>query len=196
MLPKKLCQVNKPPEDGNVPLRFQEITDVQCITDPWSYCPLYGQQDLQPQKTLIGVCIAIMYYGLFWMKEAFLIRVEDVRIVGEEDFRKIQVNFDHQQKRKKEGFTHYIPSIYLPLFQKYMTELQTMNVKTKYFFQSWNVKGRKRIQKSGENIVKNLHKNACNILHISAENYTTQCWRLSAATNLADRGVSFINLKQ
>ena len=57
------------------------------------------------------------------MKEAFLIRVEDVRIVGDEDYRKIQVNFDHQPKRKNEGFTYYVPSIYLPLFQRYMTEL-------------------------------------------------------------------------
>ena len=70
------------------------------------------------------------------------------------------------------------------------------NVKTKCFLQNWNVKARKRIQKSGDNLVKNLHKNACKILKISLENYKTHCWRRSAATNLADRVVSFINLKQ
>ena len=42
----------------------------------------------------------------------------------------------------------------------------------------------------------NLHKNVCKILKIFPENYTTHCWRRSAATNLADLGVSFINLKQ
>ena len=86
--------------------------------------------------------------------------------------------------------------MYLPPFQKYMKELQTKNVKTKYFLQNWNVKARKRIQKSGENLIKNLHKNACKILHITAEKYTTHCWRRSATTNLADRRVSFFNLKR
>ena len=147
-----------------------------------------------PQKKLIDICIAIMYYGLLWMKEAYLIKLEDVRIVGEEDCRKIQIHLIIK-KRGNGGFTYYVPSICLPLFQKYMTELQTKNVKTKCFLWYWNMKARKRIQKSGENLVTNLHKNACRILEISAENYTTHCWRCSAATNLADRGVSFINLK-
>ena len=40
------------------------------------------------------------------------------------------------------------------------------------------------------------NKNQCKTLEISAENYTTHCWRHSAATNLADRGISFINLKR
>ena len=147
-----------------------------------------------PQKMLIDVCIAIMYHRLLQMKEALLMRVEDVRIVGKEDYSKIEVNFDHQQKMR--GFTYYVPRIYLPHFQKYMKELQTKNVKTKFFLQNWNVKARKSIQKSGENLGKNLHKNACNILEISVENYTTHCWRRSAGTNLADRGVSFNNLKR
>ena len=149
-----------------------------------------------PKKTLIGICIAIMYYGLLRMNEAYLIQVEDVRIVGERDDKKIQVTFDHKRKRKNEGFTYYVPSVYLPLFQRYMTELQTKNVKTKCFLRNWNVKARKRIQKSGENLVKNLHKDACKMLNISSKKYTTHCWRRSAATNLADRGVSFINLKR
>ena len=51
------------------------------------------------------------------MKEAYLIKVEDGRIVGEEDYRKIQINFDYQQKMKNDGFTYYVPNIYLPLFR-------------------------------------------------------------------------------
>ena len=89
---------------------------------------------------------------------------------------------------KKQKMTNLLT---IPLW-KYMTELQTKNVKTKFFLQNWNAKARNKIQ----NRVKNLHKNACKILEISAENYTTHCWRRSATTNLADRGVSFINLKR
>ena len=63
-----------------------------------------------------GLFIAVMYYGLLRMSGAFLIKVEDIRIVYEDDFKNIQINFDYQRKRKNNGFTNYIPSIYLPLF--------------------------------------------------------------------------------
>ena len=119
-----------------------------------------------------------------------------MQIVGEKDFKKILISFNYQRKRKNNRFTYYIPSIYLPLFRKYISELQTKNVKTKCFLQNWNVKVQKRIQQSGENLVKNLHKTACKILKISPEIYTIHCWRRSVATNLANKGVSFINLKQ
>ena len=127
------------------------------------------------------------------MAIAFLIKVQDVRIVGEEDFKKMQINFDYQQKRKNNGFTYYDPSIYLPLFYKYMSELQIKNLKTTCFLQNWNVKAQKRIQKSGKNLVKHLHKKTYKILKISSEDYTTHCWRRSAASNLADRDVFLIN---
>ena len=54
---------------------------------------------------LIGFCIAVMDYGLLQMNKAYLVKVEDVRIVGEEDYKKIQVNFDYQRKRKNNGIT-------------------------------------------------------------------------------------------
>ena len=37
---------------------------------------------------------------------------------------------------------------------------------------------------------------ACEILRIDAQGFASHCWRRSAATNLADAGVSFINLKR
>ena len=75
-------------------------------------------------KLTLGICIAVMYYGLLRMNKAFLIKVEDIRIVGEEDFKKIQINFHYQRKMKNNGFPYYIQSIYLPLFWKYISELQ------------------------------------------------------------------------
>ena len=35
---------------------------------------------------------------------------------GYEDFKKIQINFDYERKRKNNGFTYNVLSIYLPLF--------------------------------------------------------------------------------
>ena len=41
-----------------------------------------------------------------------------------------------------------------------------------------------------------LHKVACKILKKSSVPYTSHTWHWSAATNLANAGVSFINLKR
>ena len=49
----------------------------------------------------IAVCIAVMCYGLLRMNQAFLIKVEDVSIMGEEDFKKIQINLNYQNKEKQ-----------------------------------------------------------------------------------------------
>ena len=80
------------------------------IHDVILHCMFSGNRD--PKVMLYGVCIAVMYYGLIRMNEAYLVQVKDVKIVGEEDFKKIQINFDYQQKRKNNGFTYYIPSIF------------------------------------------------------------------------------------
>ena len=45
-------------------------------------------------------------------------------------------------------------------------------------------------------MVNKLHGVACKILRRNAKPYTSHTWRHSAATNLADAGVSFINLKR
>ena len=58
-----------------------------------SHCSYIETND--PKLKLYGGCIAVMYYGLLQMNKVFLIQVEDVRFVGEEDFKKIQVNFDY-----------------------------------------------------------------------------------------------------
>ena len=95
------------------------------------------------------------------MKEAYLIKVEDFRIGGGVDYKQIQINFDYQWKRKNDRFTYYVPNIYIPLFQKYIIELQTKNVKKKCFLWNSNLKARKWIQKSGENLAKNLYNALC-----------------------------------
>jgi len=48
----------------------------------------------------------------------------------------------------------------------------------------------------GKNSISKFTKKACEILGIPPKGYTTHCWRRSAATNLADEGVSFVNLKR
>ena len=48
----------------------------------------------------------------------------------------------------------------------------------------------------GPKTVADFVKTACAILKVDPQGYTSHCFRRSAATNLADAGVSFINLKR
>ena len=45
-------------------------------------------------------------------------------------------------------------------------------------------------------MIKKLHNIACKILQKNLDPYTSHTWHRSAATNLADTSVSFINLKR
>ena len=64
------------------------------------------------------------------------------------------------------------------------------------FLKNWNNKGKRCIQNTGKHTVNKLHKVTYEILKRCDTGYTSHTWHRSAATNLADTGVSFINLKR
>ena len=84
------------------------------------------------------------------------------------------------------------------MFRSYIQELceDTIEAGKTQFLKNWSRLGNRRIQNTGKNTVNGLHSVACKILRKSSSGYTSHCWRRSAATNLADAGVSLINLKR
>ena len=66
----------------------------------------------------------------------------------------------------------------------------------KQLLKKWNGRTKHRIQNMGRNNLNILQETACSKLKKSKNGYTSHCWRRSAATNLADAGVLFINLKR
>lgn len=86
--------------------------------------------------------------------------------------------------------------IHIPLFNKYISSLATKNGRDVRFLKNWNVKSHRCHQGMGRNNVKKIVGRACKILRISPEGFTSHFWLRSAATNLADASVSFINLKR
>jgi len=52
------------------------------------------------------------------------------------------------------------------------------------------------VQNTGRDKIQNAVKEFCDLLGISSDGYTSHCFRRSAATNLADAGVSLVNLKR
>ena len=154
----------------------------------------YCMRSSEPLYVNCGVGIALLYYGL--------LRTDDVQKINEEDVsfnqkeNKYEVSFTHMRKRKNEGFTYTIPSSYNDLFKRYIDSLSPDNPKDSRFLKNYNTRSKARHQPTGINKMRCYIRMACEILRINAQGFTSHCWRRSAATNLADAGVSFINLKR
>ena len=154
----------------------------------------YCMRSSEPLYVNCGVGIALMYYGLLRTDDVKKINEEDVSFNQEEN--KYEVSFTHMRKRKNEGFTYTIPSSYNDLFKRYIDSLSPDNTKDSRFLKNYNFRSKVRHQPTGINKMRGYIRMACEILRIDAQGFTSHCWRRSAATNLADSGVSFINLKR
>ena len=146
--------------------------------------------------TLMGVGSALLYFGLLRSCDVLNINSDDVTLNEKEG--KFEIRFEHMRKRKNSGFTYTLPQIYSPLFTRYMNELKDDhdNEFGGRFLRNFNKKSSLRVQNTGINTVRGWVKTSCDLLGISSKGYTAHLYRRSGATNLADAGVSFINLKR
>ena len=154
---------------------------------------MFAQESGNPEDTLMGVGASLMYYGLLRMVDVMNVTVEDVRIVKGE---RVSVKFEHERKRKNPGFSFFIPLIYSPMFERYKSQLNPYAKKNSRFLKNFNDRTKIRNQNAGRNAVSRWITRICQILGVPKEGYTTHAFRRSAATNLADSGVSFVNLKR
>ena len=156
-----------------------------------SYC----QDSLDPKDTLMGVTVSLMYYGLLRCVDVLNLKCSDVEMTVSD---RVEVSFNHARKRKNDGFTFYIPKIYSKLYIRYFKELRQSGTKRDTrFLKNYNTKAKTRTINTGKTMVSGFIQNMCMICGISnSEGYTTHALRRSAATNLADAGVSLVNLKR
>ena len=140
---------------------------------------------------LLGVGVAIMYYGLLRISDLLKVNVENVSILQD---KKIQVAFEHTRKRRNEGFTFHIAPAYYDLFIKYESSLAPGA--TDRYIKNYNKQAHYRKQPCGKHKAEGFVKRCCAILDVPTKDYTSHAFRRSAATNLADSGVSLINLKR
>ncbi len=145
------------------------------------------------EDTLLGVCLALQYYGLLRVADVLKVQVKDVTC---EKNGTIKVTYNHMRKRINPGFVFYIPAMYQQLFHTYMNQLDPNFKPDSNFLKNYTEFEYKRINNMGYKKASNLIKKACVILGKQPTGYTGHCMRRSAATNLADQGVSFVNLKR
>ena len=161
--------------------------------DQMHHAIMMCQESNDPSETLLGVGVSLQYYGLLRSADLKNILIEDVEI---QPCGKITVTFDHGRKRRNEGFKFDIPSCYKPLFEKYLSEIKEDDPENSQFLKNFNKKSKMRIQNAGKENIKQFPKRQCILLKIDPKGYTTHAYRRSAATNLADQGVSKTNLKR
>ena len=127
-----------------------------------------------------------------------MIQIDDVKVEDLGSEKVIEVMFKHEHKWRNEGFQYYIPSKFFLMFARCLEEIcqDTVAAGNLQFLKNDNKVWRKRVQNTGKNNVNMLHVAACKILQRNRKGYSSHCWRRSAATNLADAGVSLINLKR
>ena len=146
-----------------------------------------------PFHTTIGVGVSLMYYGLLRCSDVLKIRYADVQF---DKKGRIEVSFDHARKRKNPGFTYLIPSLYGKLFQKYNKQLPESILPSDTYLRKYVKQFNCRKTVLGPRAVSKFVNICCEILHRDPVGYTGHAFRRSAATNLADAGVSFVNLKR
>ena len=93
-------------------------------------------------------------------------------------------------------FIFYVPSRYQKLFDMFISPKPTYVDKSSRFLNNFNVKSEKRVQNTGRTQIKNTINYMCHILCKSTSVYKTCNFQRSAATSLADSGVSITNLKR
>ena len=158
----------------------------------------YGNSDL-PRSQLCAVTILISYYGLLRMNDVLKVKARDVSFNEKENC--WEVKFDYQRKRRNEGMTYLIPPCYNKIMSRYIDQLADWDPKSNKpeprFLRNMHAHSGTRIQNAGpSNLSKFASEMAYEILKEDPSRYTSHSWRRSAATNLADAGLSMIDLKR
>ena len=161
-------------------------------------------ESFDPRLRMGAVHIMLSYYGLLRMGDAMKIRKEDVSFDTSQKCWK--VTFNYERKRKNVGFSYLIPSQYNKYVEAYHNEVHDWTQKELSdrkketedfrFLRNFHTKGRTRLQNAGEHNLSKFAVEAAVHFGIDPTSYSNHSWRRSAATNLADAGVSLTNLKR
>ena len=142
------------------------------------------------------ISISLMFYGLLRQNEAHAIKVQDVTVVEEK--RIIHVNFPNPTKSRARGFAFTIPTHLYDVYIKYIKQLRAgsrAELADSQFLKNHTKKGL-RFQNMGKDKHGKFLKRIQEYFGWETKCLTTHSWRRSAATILANSGISVIGLKR
>ena len=150
-----------------------------------------------------GIAILLLYYGLLRIQDVEKITKDDVKYNEKDDV--YEVHFMYKRKRLNAGLIYIIPQVYTTYMRDYINQIGTVagdteeEAKARKFLRNMNTKQGKRLNNMGVNNIRSIARKAATQLGYDAElskKFTGHAWRRSAATNLADEGVTLTNLKR
>ena len=147
----------------------------------------------KPKELVRKIMVALAYFGLLRKEEILGICIKDVRLDLSEN---IEVDYPYPSKRNPKGFSFTLPGWLKPTLQKYIDQLPDDMPTTNRFLRNWSNRkdGKGRVQNFGEGGITDTVK-ACAIwLGKDPKNFTPHSFRRSAATALANSGISVVGL--
>ena len=142
---------------------------------------------------LAKIGIALMYYGLLRCEEVIMLKIKDILVLNEQE---IIVKFPYATKTRDAGFEYYVPKNLVPSFQTYIGQIAENQGPATRFMKNINLRSKKRYQNTGIKAVSRWIDIIGVLLNKDMTGYTTHTFRRSAATTLADNGVTMWNLKR
>ena len=148
-----------------------------------------------PYELQTLVWSSLCYYGLLRNCEVLEINIEDVKFDADD---RIWIDFDRATKTRKEGFNFVLPDTLTEAYRRYMGQLDPNCPRDSRFLKNMHPGAQ-----PGSFRTRNQGKNQSNrlrwierFLGLPEGSITAHTWRRSAATSLADSGISTINLKR
>eukprot|EP00591_Stephanopyxis_turris_P009942 CAMPEP_0195506564 /NCGR_PEP_ID=MMETSP0794_2-20130614/127_1 /TAXON_ID=515487 /ORGANISM="Stephanopyxis turris, Strain CCMP 815" /LENGTH=474 /DNA_ID=CAMNT_0040632901 /DNA_START=383 /DNA_END=1807 /DNA_ORIENTATION=+ len=141
------------------------------------------------QDHLMGVGITLSYFGLLRGNEVKKLQVEHVT-KREQHY---EVHAALNRKTGMDELSYYLPDYVTPMFDQYIATLKN---KTGQFLKNMSGNKKDRVQNTGEHTISKFSKKAALMCNRVPKHFTSNCWRRSGATNLANGGASVMNLKR
>ena len=145
------------------------------------------------------ITISLMYCGLLRQSEVHEIRVQDVKVSKTCD--NCYVDFARPSKSRARGFGFMLPTFLTPYFKLYCSQLDRSKKPGKpfgetQFLKNFNIRSKKRSQNMGPRKHTAVLRKIELFLGLTPNSMTCHCWRRSAATELANSGISLLGLKR
>ena len=152
-----------------------------------------------PEDPQAIITIHLMYCGLLCQNEVHKIEVKDVKVC--ETSKNIFIDFGKSTKWSARGFGFMSPAFMYAFFKSYIAKLlptkeNAPNFKESPFLKNWNKRSRRYIQNMGIKKHNTILRRIEVFLKLPSNSLTAHVWRRSAATELANSGISLLGLKR
>ena len=152
-----------------------------------------------PEDLLSLIVCTLMFSGLLRQCEVMEILVSWVKVDSKNQ--RIYVDYKDSTKSRARGFGFMLPPKLYPFFVSYIRQIMhkkdsPVPLKNTRFLKNFNKRTGKRFQNMGRDRINKILRRIETFLNLEANSLTAHCFRRTAATMLANSGISLLGLKR